>query len=246
MSKLLGIAGRSGSGKSTSYRNLPPKETFIITPTKMDELNPHDYYKSSEGKQGNLLVTKDVKKVSRLLTKIATDPKYAHIKYVVTEDMTHFFNGMTLSKNFRARNKGNEAFARWADFGADIYQGLFANTDLRDDLWLITSYHVEEFMTPDGPKLKIKTPGTLLEREVDIPSYYTNFLFTKVIPVDVSDPQPARDRYKFVTNDDGYAPAKTKFGAFEDLYIENDTMAVINRLEELNAPRKNKEETNKQ
>jgi len=243
MSKLLGVAGASGSGKSTSYRNLPPESTFFVVPTKIDELNPHDYYQSNGDVQGNLLVTKDVDKVARLLKKISSDPKYAHIKYVVIEDMTHFFNKMTLSPEFRARNNGNEAFARWSDFGASVFNALFANTDLRDDLWLVTSYHVEETMGPNGPRLKIKTPGTLLEREVDIASYYTNFLYTHVEPINIMEPKPPGERYKFVTNDDGRAPAKTKFGAFDELYIPNDIMAVINRLEEMNAPRKKSIET---
>lgn len=242
MARLIGIAGPAGSGKSTSLRNLNPKETFIITPTKVDELNPNDYKKvDKSGENGNLYVTKDMKKMKKLRDKVAKDEGYSHIKFLVLEDQTHFFNHMTQSDAFRARNSGGEAFARWADFGADYSNSLLRGVeDLRHDLTIIVCFHVEETMTPLGPKLKLKTPGTLLEREIDIPSYFTNFLYTKVIPVNPQEPQPPSERYKFVTNDDGYAPAKTKFGAFDELYIPNDIKLVSDRLMELDAPTKEK------
>jgi hypothetical protein len=177
-------------------------------------------------------MTKDVDKMSRLAGKVAKDEKYSHVKYLVIDDTTHFFNAITLSKPFRARNNGNEAFARWADFGADIYNALFEGIEeWREDLWVIVMFHPESYMTSKGERLKIKTPGTLLEREVDIPSYFVNLLYTHVEPVDKKNPQPPGERYKFVTNDDGYSPAKTDMGAFEELYIENDLMKVIRTLE---------------
>jgi hypothetical protein len=237
MSKTLGIVGFSGSGKSASLRNMPAKETFIISPSKADLPIPgfETKYKTVDkaGENGNFYMTKDLKKMSALVKKVATSEHYKHIKYLVIEDNTHFFNAMTLSSNFRSQNTGNAAWARWGDFGAEVYQALFGHEGYREDLWIITMFHPESYMTPSGEKLKIKTPGNLLDREVDIPSYYTNLLYTKVEPVDRTNPQPAKERYKFVTNDDGYMPAKTVLGAFEELYIDNDLYTVITRLKEI-------------
>jgi len=237
MSKLLGIAGFSGSGKSASLRNMPSDETFIISPSKSDLPIPgfHKKYKKVDknGENGNFYMTKSLKKMEKLSRKVATEEQYKHIKYLIIEDNTHFFNATTLSDSFRSQNSGNAAWSRWGDFGADVYQALFGSEDYREDLWIITMFHPESYMTKEGEKLKVKTPGNLLDREVDIPSYYTNFLYTKVEPVNKKDPQPASERYKFVTNDDGYHPAKTIMGAFDELYIENDLYKVIQRLEEL-------------
>ena len=154
-----------------------------------------------KGENGNLYVTKDMSKMKKLRDKVGKDDHYKHIKYLVLEDQTHFFNHMTQSDSFRARNSGGEAFARWADFGAAYSNSLLRGVEaLRDDLTIIVCFHVEETMTPNGPKLKLKTPGTLLEREVDIPSYFTNFVYTKVIPVDRNAPSttiralPIRDQ----------------------------------------------------
>ena len=235
MANQIGIVGFSGSGKSASLRNLPSDETFIVSPSKSTLPIPgfKKKYTKVTKDGGNYLMTKDVSKMARLAEKVATDDKYKHIKYLVIDDTTHFFNAITLSAGFRARNNGNEAFARWADFGADIYTALFAGIEeWRDDLWVVVMFHPEAFMTNKGERLKIKTPGTLLEREVDIPSYFTNLLYTHVVPVDKKNPQPPGERYQFVTNDDGYAPAKTDIGAFPDLYVPNDLYAVIKRLEE--------------
>jgi hypothetical protein len=237
MSKLLGIVGPSGSGKSTSLRNLPAEETFIISPHKAELPIPGfaaKYKKiDAKGENGNFYMTKDIKKMAKLVKKVATEDHYKHVKYLVIEDITHFFNSMTLSDSFRNQNSGNAAWSRWGDFGADVYQALFGHEDFREDLWVITMFHPESYMTPQGERLKIKTPGNLLDREVDIPSYFTNIVYATVLPVDRNDPQPPSERYRFVTNDDGYCPAKTIMGAFDDLYIPNDTMAVISRLEEL-------------
>jgi len=36
MSKLIGIVGASGTGKTTSLQNLNPKETYLINPLGKD------------------------------------------------------------------------------------------------------------------------------------------------------------------------------------------------------------------
>jgi hypothetical protein len=237
MSKLIGIVGKSGSGKSASFRNLPSEETFIVSPSKSELPIPGfaKKYKhiDNKGSNGNFYMTKEISKMARIAKKVGTSEEYKHIKYLILEDNTHFFNAMTLSDGFRGQNSGNAAWARWGDFGADVYKALFGHEGFRDDLWVITIFHPDTTMTPEGEVLKIKTPGNLLDREVDIPSYYANLLYTKVLPVDRTDPKPQSERYKFVTNDDGYHPAKTMMGAFEDLYIPNDLKAVLDRLDTL-------------
>ena len=237
MSRSIGIAGFSGSGKSTSLRNLPAEETFIVSPSKSELPIPgfSKKYKTvdEKGENGNFYMTKDLVKMAKIVKKVGTSDHYKHIKYLVVEDITHFFNAVTLGDGFRSQNTGNAAWARWGDFGASVYASLFEHPNFRENLWVINMFHPESYMSPDGEKLKLKTAGGLLEREVDIPSYYTNFFYTKVIPVDRNEPKPQSERYKFITNDDGYAPAKTVLGAFEELYIENDLYAVIKRLTEL-------------
>jgi|1_EtaG_2_1085319.scaffolds.fasta_scaffold00140_9 hypothetical protein len=232
MSTLLGIVGFSSSGKSTSLRNMPHEETFIISPSKGDLPIPgfKTKYKLSKNgaKEGNFHMTNKLAAIPKIIG--AIDKLRPEIKYVVIEDFTHYFNTVTLSTKFREDPDG---WGRWEGFGAQVFQAIFDKIKYREDLMLIIMFHPEQQMTPAGPELKILSPGTLLERAVQIPSYFTNLLYTKVIPVDRTDPQPPGERYKFVTNDDGYHKAKTVMGAFDDLYIENDLYKVIKRLNEL-------------
>lgn len=234
MAKLLGIVGFSGSGKSTSLRNMPHEETFIVSPSKAELPIPgfkKKYEKTDKPSQGgNFFQSNQLQLIPKIVKTVSE--KRPDIKYLVIEDITHYFNAVTLSDEFRSKSGGNAAWARWGDFGAAVMNALFRNNEqYREDLWIITMFHPETSMTPEGERLKIKTPGNLLEREVDIPSYYNNLLYTKVEPVNRAEPQPASARYKFVTNDDGYAPAKTSFGVFDDLYIENDLYNVIQAIE---------------
>ena len=157
MSKTLGIVGPSASGKSPSLRNLPPEATFIISPSKSELPIPgfaKKYKKvDSKGRNGNFYMTKELKKMAKLVNIVGTDDHHKHIKYLVIEDITHFFNAMTLSNSFRSQNSGNAAWARWGDFGSEVYQALFGHEDFRDDLWVITMFHPESTMTPNGEKL---------------------------------------------------------------------------------------------
>lgn len=244
MAEQIGIVGFSGTGKSSSLRNLDPKETFVITPSK-DSLPFKGAKKNyiftrkpqlkvgetdKDGNTGgNVVKTKDLGKMAKCLEIISEHRP--EIKVVVIEDFTHFLNAYTLSDGFRGQNSGNAAWSRWSDFGANVFGALFKNQEsLRDDLIIVHMFHPETTMTPRGERLKIKTPGNLLEREVDIPSYYTYMLYTHVVPVDLAEPQSANERYKFVTNDDGYYPAKTPMGLVDDLYVENDLNAIIEAI----------------
>jgi hypothetical protein len=231
MSKLIGIVGFSGSGKSTSLRNLPSEKTFIVSPSKGELPIPgfsKKYTTSKNGAtEGNFHMTNKLASLPKLMK--AVDTKRPEIKYLVIEDVTHFFNAHTLSTAFREDPDG---WGRWGAFGSAVFQALFDKA-YREDLTIILMFHPETTMTPDGERLKIKSPGTLLEREIDIPSYFTNLLYTRVDKVDRAEPKPANERYKFITNDDGYAPAKTMIDAFEELYIPNDIYAVLTRLTEL-------------
>ncbi len=244
--ELIGLAGKSGSGKSNSLRNLDPKTTAIITPRKLPQfagasINYQKITKENTG--GNLVVCSNI--VDSIDNKGNVikwglnswiryfNDKRPEIKVLVVEDFTHYFNSITNSTTFRSRNKGGEAFARWGDFAADVYNGFLGNTEgYRDDLFLITIFHEEQYNSPDGEKLKLRTPGNMLEKEIDIPSYYNYMLYTKVLSVD-EEKDPTK-RYKFVTNDDGYRPAKTVYGVFEDIDIPNDINTVIQRIKEFN------------
>ena len=235
MATAIALVGKSSTGKSTSLRNLVPTESVVISPTKAELPIPKfkDNYKLASIKGGkiigNFIMTSDLLKVGAIIDVLNKDEK---VKVIVVEDTTHYFNKLTLSDDFRAKGKTKDGtWSRWADLAADIYKVLFSKLDtLREDLTIVFQFHSEVISDGISEVHKIKTPGSMLEREVDIPSYFSYVLYTKVLPLDKDI--KAGDRYKFLTNEDGIMPAKTPYGMFteEELLIENDLKAVIDRI----------------
>jgi len=232
MATAIAIVGSSSSGKSTSLRNLDHTQTYIVSPSKAEApfAGFNTKYVQKEG-TGNFFKTNDIKVVDAIIKGISE--KRHDIKVLVIEDMTHFFNAITLGKEFRDKGKMKDAsWSRWADFGARIYETFFANLSaLRDDLIIVLQFHSEVVSDGFVEIQKMKTPGNLLEREVDIPSYFTYVFYTKVLPFDKNI--KSSDRYKFVTNSDGVRPAKSPYGLFNEdteLEIPNDLDMVIKRI----------------
>lgn len=232
MARLIGVVGFSGTGKTTAFRNMDPKKTFIIVPNSKTTLpfpRGKEYKMiSKKGMEGNMGVCNDLNKLSGNLNFI--NDNRPDIKYILCEDLTHFFNAYTQSQSFRDRKTGGEAFSKWADFAADVFNTIFANAqNWRKDLTIIVHFHPEEKETMNGLELNIKTPGKLLDRDIDIPSYFTYVLYTKVIKA--QEGLKPEERYKYVTNHDGYRPAKTPYKCFDELEINNDMKMVIDTID---------------
>lgn len=92
MAELIAVVGNSGSGKSTSLRNLDPATTFIINvagkplPIKGYKRNYKSLVQNPETRkfEGNLYNTSDVTKISQILKII--DKARPEIKVLVIED----------------------------------------------------------------------------------------------------------------------------------------------------------------
>jgi len=234
MARLIGVVGPSGSGKTTGLRNLDPKQTVIIQPNSKSlpwkgAKNSFAILNKAE-KTGNLIKTDELQKLPAIIRHI--DEERPEIKYLIIDDFTHFFNARTQSNDFRSKTAGGAAFKKYADLAADTFAGLFKRElELRDDLTIIHHFHVENGEDVNGAMRQLlKTPGKLLDREIDVPSYYTYLLFTLVL--NVKEAETNSDRYKYLTNDDGVRPAKTPMGCFDELLVPNDMAEVIKHIEQ--------------
>lgn len=230
MGRLVGVVGKSGSGKTTALRNMPPKETVLVLPNQKTQLpfpgSRKNYVKyNKDTKSGNVIVTSTLNHLPSIIEEVAS---LSNVKYMVIEDFTHFFNARTQSDEFRNKTSGNAAFKKWADLAADVFNSVFRTGDLREDFTLILHFHPEEVETMEGVKYQIKTPGKLLDRDIDIPSYFTYLIYTKVLAPHKDVGQS--DRYRYVTNDDGMRPAKSPMGCL-DLEMENDLYKVLQAID---------------
>lgn len=107
MSDLIGIAGNSGGGKSTSLRNLNPEETFIVSitgkplPFKGSKKVYTPLKKEENGFSGNFYKSKNVDDVIKIFKIINTTMK--HIKQIIVDDANYL---MSFEVMERANEKG--------------------------------------------------------------------------------------------------------------------------------------------
>lgn len=236
MAELILYMAKSGSGKTSSLRNLPPEETILITPNSKSLPFPGGDANYEVGV--NRIVTNQLKGDQTLnpeedlaaysiedLLEIISDGQPA-IKYVVIDDFTHFFSARIFSQAFLDEGKGKNPFERWNVFGSNVFQALFEKSaSLRDDMYIIILHHTE--IKDDGSQ-GFKSPGKLLDNTIDVPSYFT-YIFHGV--VEDSDKGPV---YLMQTNNTSARQAKTPYGLYDrvkELYIPNDMMQVVKKIE---------------
>lgn len=221
MSRVLGVMGESGSGKTTAMRNLDPAVTFYIDADKKG-LNwkgwRSQYATSKEPGKTNYLVSDDFMTVDKVLHKINEDENYQHIKYIVIDTL----NGLMVAEEMRilAMQSGDKRSA-WSDLAQNGWALLNLCLELRDDLTIIILCHSETISDDNGfVRTRIKTNGRKLEKLV---------LESKMTTVVWAVRQDGK--YKFILSADG-STCKVPIGAFETDEIENDITLVIKALED--------------
>jgi hypothetical protein len=217
MSEVIIYMGESGCGKSTSLRNLDPKKTVIISPNGKSLPFP----KGAEYLLGeNRIATSELDDIQPTIQHV--NDKLLNVNTVVVEDFTHYFTARILSPAFLARSNGGEAFQRWNDFGASVYQTIFSMAETwREDLIIVVLHHTE---LKDTGTIGFKTSGKLLDRLVDPPSYVNYVLHGVVEDTDNGS------RYMVQTNKDSVRDAKSPPGCFQAPRIYNDMAKILERV----------------
>lgn len=216
--KLILVEGPSGTGKSTAWENINEKETIVITPNAKDLPFGGGSSKYVIGK--NRIQINELKDLPKTLKQI--NDTALHIKHILIEDFTHFFNARLMDKGFIARKLGNDAFAKWNELAADTLPVITGNAEsFRDDLFIVFNAHVE--LNENGIQA-LQTPGKLLEKSINIVSYFTYVLHTVPVKTD------SGMKYQFLTNFNGTHEAKTPKGMFKELFIPNDIAQVIETI----------------
>lgn len=217
------ILGESGTGKSTSLENLPPKETFIIN-VKGKSL-PFKGWKSGftpfgkDNLEGNYLQTEDAGTIIKTMQYISE--KMPHIKYLIVDDFQYMAASEFMAK---ASEKG---FDKFTSIGKNIYSVADYHNKLRDDLYVVYLNHLEEFTDSMGDrKMKAKLVGKLVDNVVTLEGLFTIVLYTNV--------KKGKEgmEYTFQTQNNGSNTAKSPKGMFDSVEIPNDLGYVIKNIEE--------------
>ena len=212
MSKVICIAGESGSGKTTSMRNLDPKETYYIDADKKG-LSWKGWRKQYSSENKNYLRCDDANIVRVYIKKLAEScPK---VKVIVIDTI----NGLMVADEMRrSKEKG---YDKWIDLAACVWDLVNECYEYRDDLTIVFTAHTQTDHDENGYMFtRIKTSGKKLDKIV-LESKFTTVLLSKCVD----------GKYLFETQAKN-STAKSPLGAFESFEIENDIVKVIEALEE--------------
>lgn len=213
MSNLSLIVGESGTGKSSSIRNLKPEETFIIN--VIDKPLPFRGYKkkylpmSEDWSKGNYYATDVYTKIIKAANFISN--KRHDIKTLIIDDFQFV---MTNEFMRRGLEKG---FDKFTEIGIHSWEILNALKLLREDLDCFILTH--SFMDESG-KMNIKTIGKLLSEKYSPETAVSMMLQTEV----------QNGNYYFITQGDSRHIAKSPMGMFEDRSIPNDLAFVKEKM----------------
>lgn len=213
MSNTSIIIGESGTGKSTSIRNLNPNETFIIN--VLNKPLPFRGYKklytklSPDGMSGNYYSSDNYDSITRLIRVV--NEKRLDVKTLIIDDFQYLMAGEFMS---RALERGYDKFS---EIGKHAYDLLKLLPTLREDLDIFVLSHSEP---NENGKMKIKTIGKLLDEKITIEGMYSMVLQTELM----------NGSYNFITQGDARHIAKSPMGMFAERNIPNDLAFVKEKM----------------
>lgn len=206
---VIGIMGESGSGKTTSMRNLDPKTTYYID-ADLKGLSWKGWKKTFNVEAKNYIKCNDKDKVLFILRGISE--KRPDIKTVVIDTM----NGIMIADEMaRMKEKG---YDKWTDLAVAVMGVMDAALDARDDLNVVMVFHTQTVRDDNGNTwTTIKTNGQKLGKIV-LESKLPIVLLAKCVD----------GNYIFETQANN-STAKSPMGML-DKQIPNDVSAVIEAL----------------
>lgn len=196
------ILGASGSGKSTSLRNLDPTKTLLIQCIKKPLPFRSNGWKTrlSLRADGNVIQTSDPALIERLM-------RQSPHEIVVIDDYQAVLVNELLA---RSSEKGFDKFTDIAKGAWNIFQAAGALAEHR------RVYILAHTQTDDFGNVRMKTVGKMVDQTLVPEGYFTIVLRTEVI----------NGQYLFRTQTNGQDCVKSPVDLFSDLTIPNDLAAV--------------------
>lgn len=202
------LMGASGSGKSTSLRNLPAEETAIINIT-----NKPMPFRNKDGK--TIVTLKDFAKegekdltYEELYKRIIATIKATKKKIIVIDDSSY----MMAFENFeKATNKGYDKFTTMAKNYYDLIKSAISCSDEKI-VYVITHEEVDDVNQLYRPK----TIGKMLSNQLVIEGLFSIVLRSMY----------KNGEYIFQTQNDGTSVCKSPMDMFKQKEIPNDLYEI--------------------
>ena len=213
MARLICVMGESGSGKTTAMRNLDPNTTYYID-CDGKGLAWKGWRSQYNVEKKNFYSTRDIPSITQLIVNISK--KKPETKVIVVDTL----NTCMVDKEVKGMKENG--FGKWIDLTQFVWDAIETAGKQRDDLTVIFVMHSETIRDDFGYSFtRVKTNGRKLEKLVP------ESLFGTVLLAKVTED----GRHIFETQARN-STAKSPFGAFDSLEIDNDLEAVLKALEE--------------
>ena len=202
MAQKILIMGESGTGKSTSLRNLDPEITAVVNP--VGKPLP---FKSSNGKF--TMLNNETK--SGNITAWLKGQAKAGKKILIVDDFQYL---LSIPYMNRIHEGG---WDKWNDFGDDYFKLIDVCADLPAD---VRVYYLSHCETLGDGITTIKLIGKLLREKITIEGLFTIVLRTSVID----------QKYFFLTQNSGKDTVKSPMGMFSEYAVENDLAYIDDKV----------------
>ena len=202
MSVATLIIGNSGTGKTTSLRNLIPAETLLIQCIRKPLPFRSSEWKtlSKDNPTGSIYVTDSASQIVTAMTRTKR-------KVIIIDDWN-----MVMTNQYMRRS-AETGFQKFADIGRDAWDVLSVANNLADDTRVYLFGHTE---TNEQGMTKAKTIGKMIDSTCTVESMFTIVLKSMVI----------NSEYVFSTQNSGQDSCKSPMGMFPSDHIENDLLEV--------------------
>ena len=202
MSTAIMIIGESGTGKSTSLRNLTPADVLLIQavrkplPFRSSEWKPTN----KQNPDGSVIHSDTSSTIIQMMQRTKKS-------IIIIDDFQYIL------ANAFMRRSAETGFQKFTDIAKDAWEILMAASGQSPEKRI---YILAHSTTDESGKTKAKTIGKLLDEKITIEGLLTIVLRTAVI----------NGQYLFLTQNNGSDTTKSPIGMFDSEHIPNDLAEV--------------------
>lgn len=238
---VIVLAGFSNSGKSTSLRYLPPKETFIINVNNKQLAIPGFKKNYSKLHKEEVLDEKGEPVMREVNGKMVPKKKWVgnyyqsdsypklhsvldivdrknDVKYLVVDDINYLMGQDTMSMATTASRD------KYSTFAYNYNNILHRLMSMRDDIQVIIVSHLQK--DEDTGFTRLISNSKYLDKQLVLDGMFNYIIYAERIVDDLD----GNVEYKFRTRTNGYDTCRSTSGCFKDLYIEPNIKACIDRI----------------